>query len=237
MCGRYTIRRIDLLHGGFDARLLPSFEEFTEHPRFNIAPSQMVPVVRVDAKGERVIDAVRWGLIPSWTKGKPKQQPINARGETVATSGMFRQAFERRRCLVPADGFYEWRKIDPKTKQPMYVRRKDRDLFAFAGLWERWKPDGEAEPIDTCTIITTTPNELMAPIHDRMPVVLDRADYDRWLDRETPGADVVGLLKPYPAESMEAIPVSTHVNSPRNDDQACIAPLAGVAAAEENAID
>src|SRR5688572_1658672 len=145
MCGRYTLRRIDLIRGGFDARLLPAFEELTERPRFNIAPSQMIPVVRLNAQGERVIDAVRWGLIPSWTKGKPKQQPINARGETVATSAMFRQAFERRRCLVPADGFYEWRKLDTETKQPMYVRRKDEDLFAFAGLWERWKP-GRAVP-------------------------------------------------------------------------------------------
>ena len=226
MCGRYTLRRIDLIRGGFDASLLPSFEEFTERPRFNIAPSQAIPVVRLDSSGKRVLGTVRWGLIPSWTKGKPKHEPINARAETLATSGMFRQAFERRRCLVPADGFYEWRKLDAKTKQPMFVHRRDDGVFAFAGLWERWKPDPEAEPVDTCTIITTTPNELMAPIHDRMPVILDPADYARWLDRETPAADVAGLLRPCPPDEMEARPVSTRVNSPRNDDEECVQPLA-----------
>ena len=227
MCGRYTLRRIDLIRGGFDASLLPSFEEFTERPRFNIAPSQAIPVVRLDASGKRVLGTVRWGLIPSWTKGKPKNQPINARAETLATSGMFRQAFERRRCLVPADGFYEWRKLaDSKTKQPMFVHRRDDGVFAFAGLWERWRPDPDAEPVDTCTIITTTPNELMAPIHDRMPVILDPADYPRWLDRDTPAADVAGLLRPYPPDAMEARPVSTKVNSPRNDDEECVKPLA-----------
>jgi putative SOS response-associated peptidase YedK len=227
MCGRYTLRRIDLIRGGFDASLLPSFEEFTERPRFNIAPSQPIPVVRLDASGKRVLGTVRWGLIPSWTKGKPKNQPINARAETLATSGMFRQAFERRRCLVPADGFYEWRKLpDGKTKQPMFVHRRDDGVFAFAGLWERWRPEEGAEPVDTCTIITTTPNELMAPIHDRMPVIVDPADYDRWLDRETLAADVAGLLRPYAAHYMEARPVSTKVNSPRNDDEDCVEPLA-----------
>ena len=235
MCGRYTLRRIDLLRGGFDATLLPDFEEFTERPSlFNIAPSQHVPLVRLadphphppTGRGQRVLATARWGLIPAWTQGKPKFQPINARAETAATSGMFRDAFRARRCLIPADGFYEWRKLDAKTKQPMYVRRRDDGLFAFAGLWERWTPEPGAEPVDTCTILTTLPNALMAPIHDRMPVILDPADYARWLDPATPAPAVSELLRPYPEEEMEAWPVSKHVNTPANDDQTCIEPLA-----------
>jgi putative SOS response-associated peptidase YedK len=125
---------------------LPGFEEFTERPRFNIAPSQRMPIVRADGAGSPELAAAHWGLIPSWTK-EPKLKPINARAETVATSGMFRQAFTRRRCLVPADGFYEWQGLKP-PKQPFFIHRKDDRQFAFAGLWERWHPPG-AEPVDT----------------------------------------------------------------------------------------
>jgi putative SOS response-associated peptidase YedK len=139
---------------------------------------------------------------------------------------MFKQAFERRRCLVPADGFYEWKTLDPKTKQPMYFHRQDDGLFAFAGLWERWRPDPEAEPVDTFTIITTTPNPIMAPIHDRMPVILDSADYARWLDRDTSGQSLAELLRPYGDSTFQADPVSTAVNSPRHDAPDCVAPLA-----------
>lgn len=233
MCGRYTLRRPDLLAAVFGATapLLPGFDEFTERPRFNVAPSQDVCVVRVDSTGQRVLSLVRWGLVPSWTKGKPKAQPINARAETVATSGMFRQAFERRRCLVPADGFYEWRKDADGTKQPMFVHRDDDAPFAFAGLWERWKPQGEdgeeIEPVDTMTIVTTTPNALMSSIHDRMPVLLAERDYARWLDREAPAADVAPLLKPYASDDLRATAVSTRVNAPRHDDESCVTPLAG----------
>jgi len=225
MCGRYTLRRPDLLAAAFDATPTLPFEEFTERPRFNVAPSQDVAIVRINSSGDRVLGLVRWGLIPSWTKGKPKQQPINARAETVASSGMFRQAFERRRCLVPADGFYEWQVIDGR-KQPMFVRRHDDAPFAFAGLWERWTPEEGAEPVDSMTIVTTAPNALMAPIHDRMPVILAQPDYARWMDREVPGAEVASLLRPYAEQDMAAVPVSTHVNSPRNDDCDCVAPLA-----------
>ncbi|HEX8342100.1 MAG TPA: SOS response-associated peptidase [Tepidisphaeraceae bacterium] len=229
MCGRYTIRRPGLIK-----KLVyqSSFEEFSQiriEPRFNIAPSQSVPVVRLNKEAVAAVKMVRWGLIPSWTKEKPKQQPINARAETVATSGMFRQALARRRCLVPADGFYEWQKLgDPKrpTKQPMYVHRDDDDVFAFAGLWERWKPDADAEPVDTFTIITTAPNALMSPIHDRMPVILSSADYNRWLSRDVPGEDVLDLLRPHAVDGFVADKVSTRCNSPRNDDCDCVAPLA-----------
>jgi putative SOS response-associated peptidase YedK len=225
MCGRYTLRRMDIIEIAMGLQAPPLFEEFTDRPRFNIAPSQQVPVVRLDKDGRRTLSMVRWGLIPSWAKELPKLQPINARAETVATSRMFRPAMERRRCLVPADGFYEWKKLDnsPKPrKQPMYITRKDGGLFAFAGLWERWKPDEKSEPIDTCTIITTTPNCLMESIHDRMPAILDAADYGKWLDREVGAADVAGLLKPCPDGEWEARPVSTRVNSPRNDDAECV---------------
>lgn len=230
MCGRYTIRRVDLFirPGAMEAPMFETFDEkrvspaFDWVPRYNIAPSQAVPVVRMDARDARSVGLVKWGLIPSWTKGKPKLQPINARAETVGTSGMFRTAFDRRRCLVIADGFYEWQRLDERTKQPMFIRLRDDRSFAFAGLWERWKPDPDADAIDTMTILTTAPNELMRPIHDRMPVILNPADHDRWLDRNVPGTDVLDLLRPYDANEMEAWPVSSRVNSPRNDEAGLI---------------
>jgi putative SOS response-associated peptidase YedK len=236
MCGRYTLRRGDVSQAIYDAfRQLLDFE-FTERPhwwraaRYNIAPSQDVPVIRLNADGKATIGPVQWGLVPSWTRGKPKTRPINARGETVATNGMFRQAYERRRCLLPADGFYEWkRSTDPDgvlVKQPMFIHRQDDALFCFAGLWERWNPDPDADAVDTCTILTTRPNALMSDIHDRMPVILDPADYARWLDRDTPGKDVADLIKPCPTEDLTASPVTNLVNSPKNDDAACIKPLA-----------
>ena len=232
MCGRYTLRRVSLVFTDFDAAPVPRFEEFTERPLFNIAPSQHVPVVRLDAKGERTVSRVRWGLIPHWMKGKPKTAPINARAETAMTGGMFRQAFERRRCLVPADGFYEWQGKTP-PKQPYYIRMKDDALFAFAGLWERWTPEEGAEPVDTFAILTTSPNGLMRPIHDRMPVIIPKNDYARWLDRGKPAADVADLLKPFDAAPMEAQPVGRHVNSPKNDGPECVAGITSEATDEE----
>jgi putative SOS response-associated peptidase YedK len=225
MCGRYTIRRPGLLKKMVYQSSFDEFSEIKIEPRFNIAPSQPVPVFRNNKEGLPALRMVRWGLIPSWTTGKPKQQPINARAETVASSAMFRQAFERRRCLVPADGFYEWQRLGDK-KQPMFMHRDDDVPFAFAGLWERWKPDPDAEPIDTCTILTTSPNVLMAPIHDRMPVILAPDDYSRWLDRSVPGEDVMNLLRPYAESGFVADRVSTRCNSPKNDDCECVAPLA-----------
>lgn len=206
------------------------FEEFDERPkwpppppRWNIAPSQSVPIIRLHG-GTGELALVRWGLIPSWTKEKPTIAPINARAETVASSGMFRQAFQRHRCLIPADGFYEWKKLTPKTKQPMFIHRPDDSLFFFGGLWERWKPSEAAEPIETKTIITTTPTPLMEGIHNRMPVILRQQDYERWLEPDAKPDALKSLLVPYPGE-LEAYPVSTHVNSPKNDDPECIEKL------------
>jgi putative SOS response-associated peptidase YedK len=228
MCGRYILRRINARRFGakFDEHT-PPFEEFTETaftPRFNIAPSQDVAVVRINSKGDRVLGFVRWGLIPHWQKEKPKAQPINAKGETVATNGMFRDAFRRRRCILPADGFYEWKKLDAKTKQPMYIHFPDDRTFGFAGLWEHWNPQ-DGEPLNTCTIITTNANALMSLVHDRMPVILKPEDYDKWLDPNTPPAEAEALLKPYPDGELVADPVSTLVNSPKNDLPDCIKPI------------
>jgi putative SOS response-associated peptidase YedK len=228
MCGRYTLRRINLAHSGFNAMPEPGFEEFSEHPRFNIAPSQNVAVVRMNKEGSRSIGLVRWGLIPHWAKDSPKAQPINARAESVRTSGMFRQAFSRRRCIVPADGFYEWKKLDAKNKQPMFMHFPDDRVFGFAGLWERWRPpdDPDAKPLDSCTIITITPNTLMAPIHDRMPVILKPDEYQTWLERETDPDEAAKLMRPYPDGELEAVPVDRLVNSPKNDVPECVKPLA-----------
>ena len=219
MCGRYVLRRIDALRRAVK-HIEPAFEEFSEtKPHYNIAPSQYIPIIR-DDHGKESLTVMKWGLIPGWTKeAKPKLAPINAKAETVATSGMFRQAFAKRRCLVPADGFYEWRGAKP-PKQPYFIHMKDDSPFAFAGLWERWTPPESDQAIDTFTIITTEPNALMKEIHNRMPVILDAAEFDRWLfkgDRE--------LLRPFPAERMEAYKVSTAVNKPSHDSPDCIEPL------------
>ena len=199
----------------------PWFEEFTERPRFNVAPSQEVPLIRLNAEGQRAIGSALWGLVPSWTKGTPKARPINARGETVATNGMFRQAFARRRCLIPADGFYEWQGSKP-PKQPYFIHMKDDGLFAFAGVWERWMPEAGAEPVDSCAIITTEANELMTPIHQRMPAILGPEHYDRWLSRDTPAEEARRLIRPFEPARMEARPVSPAVNRPSHDSADCI---------------
>lgn len=192
-------------------------------PRFNLAPSQDAPIVRLNTDGERELAMLRWGLVPSWSKDpKPSYSTINARAETVAEKPTYRSAFKSRRCLVPADGFYEWQKVGSR-KQPWRITMKDDGLFAFAGLWERWERDGV---IESFTIIVTEANDLMKPIHDRMPVILDPADYDEWLAPETNGAAAQALLRPFPPAHMRAYLISTRVNSPRNDDPGVIAPTA-----------
>lgn len=194
-------------------------------PRYNVAPTQTHPIVRPSADGGRELVMMRWGLIPVWAKDmKVGFKMINARAETVATSGAFRNAFKARRCLVPAGAFYEWKKIDTKTKQPYAIAMKDKKVFGFAGLWERWKgPEG---PVDSYTIITTEPNELCAPIHDRMPVIVAPKDYGKWMDVDgTSPEEALKMLRPYPASKMTAWPVSTHVNKPANDDVRCLEPV------------
>lgn len=219
MCGRFTLRTPakDLLEV-FQLLRTPELV-----PRYNIAPTQPVAVVR-QVERRRELSMMRWGLVPSWSKD-PKAGPplINARADTVATKPSFRSAFKSRRCLIPADGFLEWQKTGEKTKQPFYIRLAKDHPFAFAGLWEHWEgPDSSV--VDSCTIITTDANETLRPIHDRMPVILQDDEYDRWLDPKCD--DPSKLLKSYPAEEMTAFPVSTLVNSPRNESAACIDPVA-----------
>ncbi len=228
MCGRFTLAvdPADLME------LLPGFALPAERellPRYNIAPTQEIAVV--PNTGRNQIEFFRWGLVPSWAKDpKIGNRMINARSETLAEKPSFRVAFRRRRCLILADGFFEWRKETAKAKTPLYVRLKAGKPFAFAGLWEVWSPQDEtapdAAPLLSCTIITTTPNSLLEPIHNRMPVILDPDAYDLWLDtREQSPNELTGLLRPYPAEQMTAYPVSTTVNSPKNDSPACVAPV------------
>jgi putative SOS response-associated peptidase YedK len=220
MCGRYMLTTpVDALRQLFLFTERPNLA-----PRYNIAPTQDVPIVRRTRDGTgRELIMVRWGLIPYWAEDpKIGNRLINARGESVARTAAFREAYQRRRCLVPADGFFEWQKVG-RDRQPLLVRRQDLAPFAFAGLWERWPQPGGGV-LRSCTIITCPANELVAPVHDRMPVILAPDDHERWLDPSR--ADGRDLLKPYPAPELEAYPVSPRVNSPQNDDPECIAPLA-----------
>lgn len=224
MCGRFTLKtKPEQLAEQFDLPEVPWFE-----PRYNIAPTQ--PVVAVRAPGGtgagREAALLRWGLIPSWAEDPAiGNRLINARAESIATKPAFRSAFKQRRCLVLADGFYEWAKTTD-TKQPHYIRMRDGRPFAFAGLWERWSRG--AEPIESCTLITTTPNDVLCSIHDRMPVILEPADYDRWLDRShTNAEELMALLQPYAPEAMECYPVSLLVNNPRHEEPGCIEPVPG----------
>ena len=202
-------------------------------PRWNVAPSQDIPAVRLDRHGKRRLVSLRWGLIPYWAKdAKIGYRTINARAETVATAPAFREAFRKRRCLIPADGFYEWQK-QGGTRQPYRVILKDGAPFALAGLWERWRNPENGEKVESCTIIVTDANELVAPLHDRMPVIIDPADFDAWLDTSRGTETAQALLKPYPAETMTAYPVSKHVNKPENDDPGCIEPVTLEPAADE----
>lgn len=222
MCGRFTlIAPGETIADQFG---LPEAPQIA--PRYNIAPTQPIAAVRVsESSKQRELTYFHWGLIPRWAK-EPSigSRMINARSETAAEKPSFRAAFKYRRCLVPADGFYEWQKLNG-TKQPVRIQTKNGDPFAIAGLWEHWQgPDGSE--IESCTLLTTTPNELLAQVHNRMPVILAPDDYDLWLD---PGAqhpaEIQPLLKPYPADEMTFYPVSTYVNNPRNEDPRCIEPL------------
>jgi putative SOS response-associated peptidase YedK len=221
MCGRFTLFEADtILSKDFGARI-----SFDLPPRYNIAPTQQILAVRHSTgKEEREAVLLRWGLIPNWaTDPSIGNRMINARAETVAEKPTFRSAFRSRRCLIPASGFYEWKK-EEKRKQPYYIRPRGRSSFAFAGLWEQWKnPEGSL--VESCTLITTESNELISQLHDRMPVILPPSDYALWLD---PGfTDVerlIPLLRPYPAQEMETFPVEAIVNNPKVDDSRCIAP-------------
>jgi len=224
VCGRYTLRTTPAQL----AEIFGVLRELDSQPRYNIAPTQTVAALRTAADGKgRELAALRWGLVPSWAKYlKISSSLINARGETVATKPAFRSALRRRRCLIPADGFYEWQAVPgQKTKQPYFISLCDEPVFAFAGLWEHWtSPEGAG--VDSCTIVTTDANEFMQPIHNRMPVILERADYECWLDPEcqVPEA-VLPLLRQFPAERRQRTAVSTLVNSPRNERPECLLPV------------
>ena len=223
MCGRYTQTATpEVIAKQFNLDESPLFK-----PRYNIAPSQHVAAIQFNTEStKRVCVMLRWGLIPSWAKDpKIGNQRINAKAETVAENPSFRAAFKKRRCLVIADGFYEW-KAQGTRKQPMWIGLRDRRPFAFAGLWEHWTPK-DGEPIESCTIITTKPNALMESLHNRMPVILDAKDYAAWLDPAFQQVDTLNaLLRPFPAEHMTAFPVSTLVNNPRHDAPQCLEPVA-----------
>jgi putative SOS response-associated peptidase YedK len=216
MCGRYSLTLPnDAMRRLFD---LPAAAWMA--PRFNIAPSQIAPVIRLGDGGGMVLDGMTWGLIPSWSKeGLNNKGLINARSETAAEKPTFRAAFQRRRCLIPADGFYEWQNVEGGT-QPYWVSRSDGAPFVFAGLWESWGGSHGGE-IVSFAILTTAAAETIRPIHHRMPVILESRNFAAWLDpRETP---LPSFFAPARAPEMAARPVSNRVNSPRNDDAACLA--------------
>jgi len=222
MCGRFTLTVNP-------AELQDTFSNYTFPskfaPRFNIAPSQ--PVLAIPNDGKNTADFFIWGLIPMWAKDPSiGNRLINARGETVAEKPSFRGSFKHKRCLILADGFYEWKTVgNRKTKTPYFIYMKDRKPFALAGLWDSWE-SSDGSSIKTCTIITTSPNELLRSLHDRMPVILHPRDYARWLDasHQTP-ENLLPLIKPYPTDNMTAHAVSTLVNKPANDSPELIIPL------------
>ncbi len=221
MCGRYdSLIPRDAMEQLFAAVALPG-SNFP--PRYNIAPTQDVPIVKLVREGSgREVAMARWGLVPFWMKALPKVPHINARAEAIERTGLFREAFAARRCLLPATGFYEWERRD-KVRQPYRFRLRSGDPFAFAGLWEYAKIEGEG--LLSTTIIVTEANALVARIHDRMPVILAAVDYAKWLDPGTGQVEAKALLRPFDAALMEAYPVSTIVNHYDNDSEECIRPI------------
>lgn len=227
MCGRFaSTTPPDALASYFDA-VAPDIDDDEVRADYNVAPTRDVPTVRV-REGERHVDYLRWGLVPRWAKDlRIGSKMINARSETVATKNSFRSAFKKRRCLVSADGFYEWKRLDDSTKQPMFIHRVDGDPLAFAGLHERWTDAEGLREFHTCTIITTTANAMMEPIHNRMPVLLAPGDWDRWLDPDNDDVeDLERLLTPAPDSLLRAYPVSTEVNNVKNNSPALIESVA-----------
>ena len=223
MCGRYRLsRRKQLVDEYFGS--ISGEEEW--NPRYNVAPTQTVPVIRQNPKEPvRELSLMRWGLVPSWAKDSSvAAMMINARSETASTKLAFRDALKSRRCLIPADAFYEWQKTG-KAKQPYCFEVDEGELFAFAGIWDRWKdPSGNA--LETCSILTTSPNAVTSPVHDRMPVILDPDSYDLWLDPGMKDVSAVSeLLKPCDARLMRCYTISTRINYVANDDEECSAPV------------
>ena len=229
MCGRFTLRTpTKTLASLFDGLRFPDSK-----PRYNIAPTQDVVCVRQSVEGNNEAVMLRWGLVPFWSKDlKIGARMINARSETAATKPAFRAAFKRRRCLVLADGFYEWKK-EGKEKLPFYITRPDDGPFCMAGLWESWQekqPDDKTHSsrIESCSVLTTSANSMMESLHDRMPVILPQEKYDFWLDNQfSDRGQLESLLVPCPDDELQARPVSKIVNKPANDGPECIAPYQG----------
>lgn len=224
MCGRITLQTTTgALAALFDDLKFPTFK-----PRYNICPTQPVCCVRLDDSGNQEVAELRWGLVPFWAKDlKIGAKMINARAETVATKPAFRSAFKKRRCLVVADGFFEWKK-EGKTKQPFYISRFDSQPFIMAGLWESWsdKENAESDPIETCSVITTTANSIMEPLHHRMPVILEQQNFDFWLDHNFSDRErLESLLVPFEPDELRTYPVDTIVNKAGNDVPQCIEPI------------
>jgi putative SOS response-associated peptidase YedK len=233
MCGRY-VRRSDKQriaeHFAVHGTSLPDFG-----PSWNVAPQTFQPIIRLNRDtGEREIVLMRWGLVPFWAKDPSiGLRTINAKAETITTAPAFREAIKFRRCLVPADAFYEWQKLDAKTKQPFAIAMKDGQPYALAGLWEKWKDRKSCGELLSFSVITTDPNEVVQPLHDRMPVIIPERDYDRWLkaDSERPPID---LLRPFDADKMTAWKVDKAVGNVKNDSPALIEPASATPESSEN---
>jgi putative SOS response-associated peptidase YedK len=223
MCGRFTLTTPAQRVAAVFLTKPPA--DFV--PRFNIAPTQPIIVIRpTDAASQHECVWMRWGLIPSWSNADDARKTalMNARSETVATKPAFSFVFKRRRCLIPADGFFEWKK-DGKKRLPYFIHRPGREPFAFAGLWDRWV-DPEGAAVESCTIVTTEANGLLTPLHDRMPLILAAADYDRWLDRRLTTFEELGdLLRPVPDDALTMYPVGLMVNNARSEFPECVEPL------------
>ncbi|GAB1529017.1 MULTISPECIES: SOS response-associated peptidase [Brevibacillus] len=221
MCGRFTlVTNLELWNARFQIEVIPDMQ-----PRYNIAPGQLIPAIISD-QGKRRLGQLKWGLVPSWAQDeKSGYKMINAHAETLTEKPAFRRLFERKRCIVPADGFYEWEQRE-SGKQAMRIMMKTGEPFAFAGLFDTWT-SSEGNKLHTCTIITTKPNQVVKDIHNRMPVILEQEDESMWLDREKFNADwLQSLLVPYDHEQMIAYPVSAMVGSPKNDMPECIQEIA-----------
>ena len=222
MCGRFALATekniLEMLYQ------LEIRSDFDLQPRFNIAPSQQIVALRrFPQSGEKELVNLKWGLVPFWSEDETSgSRLINARSETVDEKRTFRNAYKKRRLLIPVSGFYEWKK-EEGAKQPYYITRKDGQPFSLAGLWERWEKSGT--PLESCTILTTTPNVLLAALHKRMPVIIPRRAYKYWLDPGTESASLKELLVPYPAAELTFHPVSRLVNSPANDSSDMVEPL------------
>jgi putative SOS response-associated peptidase YedK len=230
VCGRYGRRadkqRIAEWMQTHDTNV---FDDSYFAPNYNVAPQTFQPIVRLDPEtGVRELTVMRWGLVPFWSKdSNVAYSTINAKAESVPKSPAFREAFKRRRCLVPADWFYEWQRIemDATTKQPYAVALKDDSLFAFGGLWESWKDKESGKSLETYTIFTCDPNSIMEPLHNRMPVIIKRSDYERWLAPGDPKQPPIDLLRPFNSDEMKVWPVSKDVGNVRNNRPELIAPV------------